>query len=231
MSDLFGYVEDFVRGRADDLRDDYTSDLLRIREEDEDALSLEEATSIIYSLTFAGHETTTNLIANGLRQLLLRREAWNELREDPDLIENAVEEMLRFDTSVPAWRRMATRPVEISGVEIPEKGRLLLLLASANRDEEQFDEPDAFDIHRENGGKHLAFSQGIHYCSGVPLARLEARIAFELLTARMPIFASHPKIKPSRSIPISRFGVRRSCGWSGHPTRQRSRSHRRAPGV
>lgn len=185
MSDLFAYVEDFVQGRADDLREDYTSDLLRIREEDEDALSLEEITSIIYSLTFAGHETTTNLIANGLRQLLTRREAWNELREDPDLIENAVEEMLRFDTSVPAWRRMATRPVEISGAEVPEEARLLLLLASANRDEEQFDEPDVFDIHRENAGKHLAFSQGIHYCLGAPLARLEARIAFELLTVRM----------------------------------------------
>jgi cytochrome P450 len=111
---------------------------------------------------------------------------WNELREDPDLIENSMEEMLRFDTSVPAWRRMATRPVDISGVEVPEEAKLLLLLASANRDEEQFDEPDIFDIHRENAGKHLAFNQGIHYCLRVPLARLEARIAFELLTTRMP---------------------------------------------
>ena len=94
--------------------------------------------------------------------------------------------MHRFDTSVPAWRRMAIRPVDISGVEVPEEGRLLLLLASANRDEEQFDEPGAFDIHRENAGKHLAFSQGIHYCLGAPLTWLEARIAFELLTTRMP---------------------------------------------
>jgi cytochrome P450 len=175
MSELFAYVEGFVLGRADDLRNYYTSDLLRIREEDEDALSLEEVTSIIYSLTFAGRETTTNLIANGLRQLLLRREVWNELREDNDLIENAVEEMLRFDTSVPAWRRMTTRPVEISGVEVSEEARLFLLLASANRDEEHFDESDVFDIHRENAGEHLAFSQGIHYCLGAPLARLETR--------------------------------------------------------
>lgn len=170
MSSLFTYVEDFVQQRANDLRDDYISDLLRIREEDEDALSLEEVTSIIYSLTFAGHETTTNLIANGLRQLLIHRESWEELREDHSLLENAVEEMLRFDTSVPAWRRMATRPVEISGVEVPEEARLLLLLASANHDEEQFENPDVFDIHRKNAGQHLAFSQGIHYCLGAGAA-------------------------------------------------------------
>jgi cytochrome P450 len=196
MSSLFAYVEDFVHQRANDLRDDYTSDLLRIREEDEEALSLEEVTSIIYSLTFAGHETTTNLIANGLRQLLLRREQWEELREDPSLLENAVEEMLRFDTSVVAWRRMTTRPVEVAGAEIPEGARLLLLLASANRDERQFEDPEAFDIHRENAGKHLAFSQGIHYCLGAPLARLEARIAFELLTARMPDLHLAPEDQP-----------------------------------
>ena len=160
--------------------------MLRIREEDEDALSLEEVTSIIYSLTFARQETT-NLIVNGLRQFSTRWAVWNELREDPDLMENAVEEMLRFDTSVPAWRRMATRPVEISGVEVPEEARLLLLLASTNRDEEQFDESDAFDIHRENAGKHLAFSQGIHYCLGAPLVRLEVRTAFELLTLQEQI--------------------------------------------
>ena len=193
MSALFAYVEDFVRGRTDDLRDDYTSDLLRIREEEEGALSLEEVTSIIYSLTFAGHETTTNLIANGLRQLLLHREQWEELREDPSLLGNAVEEMLRFDTSVVAWRRMATRPVEISGVQIPAEARLLLLLASANRDERQFEDPEVFDIHRENAGKHLAFSQGIHYCLGASLTRLEARIAFELLTERMPDLRFSPE--------------------------------------
>ena len=193
MSALFAYVEDFVRGRTDDLRDDYTSDLLRIREEEEGALSLEEVTSIIYSLTFAGHETTTNLIANGLRQLLLHREQWEELREDPSLLGNAVEEMLRFDTSVVAWRRMATRAVEISGVQIPAEARLLLLLASANRDERQFEDPEVFDIHRENAGKHLAFSQGIHYCLGASLARLEARIAFELLTERMPDLRLSPE--------------------------------------
>jgi cytochrome P450 len=91
---------------------------------------------------------------------------------------------------------MATRLVEISGVEVPEETRLLLFLVSANRDEEQFDDPDVFDIHRENAGKHLAFSQGIHYCLYAPLARFEARIAFELLTARIPDLRLAPEDKP-----------------------------------
>ncbi len=221
MSSLFSYVEDFVRGRANDLRDDYTSDLLRIREEDGDALSLEEVTSIIYSLTFAGHETTTNLIANGLRQLLLRREQWEELRASPSLIENAVEEMLRFDTSVVAWRRMATRQVEIAGVKVPKEARLLLLLASANRGERQFENPEVFDIHRENAGKHLAFSQGIHYCLGAPLGRLEARIAFELLTARMPDLRLSPEDQPLEFDPNISFRGPKEL-WVEWTTEQRT---------
>jgi cytochrome P450 len=186
MTAFFDYIENFVHRRAEDLRDDYTSDLLRIRAEDEENLSLDEVVSICYSLSFAGHETTTNLILNGLRQLLGRPGLWEELREDPGLIENAVEEVLRRDTSVIAWRRSTTRPVEIAGVEVPEDARLMLLLASANRDENIFEDPDEFDIRRENASKHIAFSHGIHFCLGAPLARLEARIAFELLTQRLP---------------------------------------------
>jgi cytochrome P450 len=107
------------------------------------------------------------------------------LREDPTLIPNAVEETLRRDTSVVAWRRSTTRPVEIAGVESPEGARLMLLLALANRDERVFENPDEFDIRRENADKHIAFSHGIHFCLGAPLARLEACIAFELLTQRL----------------------------------------------
>jgi cytochrome P450 len=186
MTSFFDYIEDFVHHRSENLQDDYTSDLLRIRNEDENNLSLEEVVSIDYSLSFAGHETTTNLILNGLRQLLSRPGLWEELREDPSLIPNAVEEILRRDTSVIAWRRSTTRPVEIAGVKVPENERLMLLLASANRDESVFDNPDEFDIRRENAGKHLAFSHGIHFCLGAPLARLEAKIALELLTQRLP---------------------------------------------
>jgi len=91
MASFFDYIENFFYQRAEDLQDDYTSDLLRIRAEDEDNLSLEEVVSIGYSLSFAGHETTTNLIVNGLRQLLGRPGLWKELREYPSPIENAVE--------------------------------------------------------------------------------------------------------------------------------------------
>jgi cytochrome P450 len=186
MTSFFDYIENFVHEKANNLGDDYTSDLLRIRAEDEDNLSFQEVVSICYSLSFAGHETTTNLILNGLRQLLGRPRLWDELREEPSLIENAVEETLRRDTSVIAWRRSTTRPTEVAGVEIPEGARLMLLLASANRDERIFEDPDEFDIRRENANKHIAFSHGIHFCLGAPLARLEARIAFELLTERLP---------------------------------------------
>jgi cytochrome P450 len=84
------------------------------------------------------------------------------------------------------WRRSTTRSVDISGVEVLENARLMLLLASANRDESIFEDPDEFDIRRENAGKHVAFSHGMHFCPGAPLVRLEARIAFELLAQGLP---------------------------------------------
>ncbi len=184
MTKLFGYLENFVREK--ELGDDYTSDLLRIRDEDDSDLTTGEIVSMVYSLSFAGHETTTAMIANGLRRTLENPEIWDELRDTPSLIENACEEMLRHDTSVIAWRRATKKPVEISGVEIPEGERLLLLLGSANHDEEIFESPGTFDIHRGNAKRHIAFSHGIHFCLGAPLARLEAQIAFETLTRRLP---------------------------------------------
>jgi cytochrome P450 len=143
-------------------------------------------TQIVYELLFAGHETTTGLIANALRQLLTHRHAWEEISRDPALIPNAVEEVLRFDSSVIAWRRQTTQAVEIGGVLVPAHANLLLLLGSANRDPAVFADPERFDIHRPNAREHLSFGNGAHFCLGAPLARLEARVVLEDLRARLP---------------------------------------------
>src|SRR5262245_30107979 len=186
MAAFWRYAEALVASRAEQPRDDFTSDLLRARDGDLPALNHQEVTQIVYELLFAGHETTTGMIANALRQLLTARHAWEEICGDPALIPNAVEEVLRLDSSVIAWRRQTTRPVEIGGVPVPGGANLLLLLGSANRDPAAFEDPDRFDIHRRNAKEHLSFGQGAHYCLGAPLARLEARVLLEELSARLP---------------------------------------------
>jgi cytochrome P450 len=131
-------------------------------------------------------ETTTNLTGNTLLRLLGDRAAWDELCAGPQAIPGAIEEVLRYDTSVITWRRVTTRPAVIGQVEIPAGAKVLLLLGSAGRDPGRFGEPETFDIHRRDARAHLAFGKGIHYCFGAPLARMEVRIVLELLTSRVP---------------------------------------------
>lgn len=180
------YCQRFVAGRLAEPRDDFTSDLARIHLADAGAISVDEITNVAYGLSFAGHETTTNLITNTVRRLLEHPDQWNLLIDDPGRINNAVEEALRFDTSVVAWRRITTEPVEIGGVPVPSGAKLLLLLGSANHDPAQFEEPDRFDVTRPNARNHLAFGKGIHFCLGAALARMQVRIVLELLTERLP---------------------------------------------
>jgi cytochrome P450 len=134
------------------------------------ALNHQEVTQIVYELLFAGHETTTGLIGNALRRLLTERHAWEEICGNPSLIPNAIEEVL----------------VEIGGVPVPAGANLLLLLGSANRDPAVFEDPEHFDIHRQNAKEHRSLGFGAHYCLGAPLARLETRIVLEELSARLP---------------------------------------------
>ncbi|GAC1536194.1 MAG: cytochrome P450 [Candidatus Velthaea sp.] len=180
------YCVDFVAQRTREPADDFTSDLLATAREVPGTLDDREIASIIYGLSFAGHETTTNLIANTLRRVLERREAWDALVRDPGLIHGAVEEALRFDTSVIAWRRITTKAASIGGVDVPAGAKLLLLLAAANHDPARFPDPERFDIRRPEAGKHLAFGKGIHYCLGAALARLQVAIVLELLGTRFP---------------------------------------------
>ena len=186
MAAFWRYAETLVASRAEHRRDDFTSDLLLARDGDLPALNHQEVTQIVYELLFAGHETTTGLIGNALRRLLTERHAWEEICRDPSLIPNAIEEVLRFDSSVIAWRRKTTEPVEIGGVRVPAGANLLLLLGSANRDPAVFEDPERFDIHRHNAKEHLSLGFGAHYCLGAPLARLEARIVVEELSIRLP---------------------------------------------
>ena len=160
------YCQDFVARRARDPRDDFTSDLIRVHLADPNALSREEITNIAYGLSFAGHETTTNLTGNTLLRLLGDRVQWDELCVDPQAIPGAIEEILRYDTSVITWRRVTTCPTAIGQVEIPAGAKVLLLLGSAGRDPGRFPEPETFNIHRRDARAHLAFGKGIHYCFG-----------------------------------------------------------------
>ncbi|QZY47055.1 cytochrome P450 [Mycolicibacterium austroafricanum] len=142
--------------------------------------------NIMMSGILAAHETTTNATANAFRTLLENREAWDELCNDLSLIPKVVEECLRYAGSVVAWRRMTTDDVTVGGVEIPAGSRLLIVTASANRDDTVFDEPDRFDIHRSNSRRHLTFGLGTHTCMGATLARTEMKIFLEILATRLP---------------------------------------------
>ena len=125
-----------------------TSALLAIHDEDPEALTHEEIASILFSLSFAGHETSNCLIGNVARRLLERRERWERVVADPALIPAAVEETLRFDPSVTVWRRVTKQPVTLGGIELPAGAKVFLWLAAAGRDASVFPAPDEFDIER-----------------------------------------------------------------------------------
>jgi cytochrome P450 len=186
MAAYRSYLRDLVTSKAKARGDDFASSLLDIHAEDPQALTEEEIGSILYSLTFAGHETTTCLIGNVVRRLLEDPTRWDAVAADPGLIPGAVLETLRYDPSVPVWRRMTKRPVTLGGVALPEGAKLFLWLAASGRDASVFPEPDTFDVKRANAAKSLVFGRGIHYCLGAALGKLEAEVALEMLMRRYP---------------------------------------------
>lgn len=149
-------------------------------------ISDHEIASLAYSLLFAGHETTTTLIANCIRVLLSHRDQWEHLVESPSRIPSAIDEVLRFSGSIVAWRRKALKDTEIGGVQVPKGANILLVMGSANRDEEVFADPEVFDIGRDDARNHLSFGFGIHYCLGNMLAKLQAKIVLEETLAAVP---------------------------------------------
>jgi cytochrome P450 len=152
-----------------------------------DQLQPDELLSVCVLLLIAGFETTVNLIGNGVLALLSHPAQWDDLRSDPPgLASPVVEETLRFDPPVQRTARYALEDLELDGTAVRKGQEVTTLLGAANRDPEVYDRPDVFDIHRELAADHLAFSSGIHYCLGAPLARLEAAIAFRLLAEQLP---------------------------------------------
>jgi cytochrome P450 len=186
MAAYRSYLRDLVDVKAGEPGDDLTSDLVAIHRENPERLTVAEIASILFSLSFAGHETTTGLIGNTVRRLLEVPDRWAGIAENPALIPAAVEETLRYDPSVPVWRRVTTRPVTLAGVDLPEGARIFLWLAAAGRDAAAFSEPDVFDVHRPDSGRHLAFGKGLHYCLGANLGKLETQIAVSALASRYP---------------------------------------------
>jgi len=153
--------------------------------QEEESLSDQELLSTVVTLFVAGHETTTHLLGNGILALLLHPDLISEGRRNEAAIPLIVEEMARFDGSVPRSWRLAKSDLELSGVRIKKGDLVLPILAAANRDPEVFEDPDKFDLHRENK-RHLAYGKGVHVCLGAPLARLEAQ---ELLKALFQRFS------------------------------------------
>jgi cytochrome P450 len=204
MVRFWRYLRGLIDERLATPRDDLTSALLAVRAGDDDVFTLDEIASVLFAFLTAGHETTSSLLGNALRQLLERREVWDGLRREPESIPDAVEEVLRYDSSVVAWRRRSKRAVDVAGVAIPAGAQLLLLLGSANRDDSVFEEPETFDIQRENATAHLSFGHGIHFCLGAALARLEARVTIEVLGTRLPSLRLVPGVK-HRFVPNTSF--------------------------
>ncbi|AWR21898.1 MULTISPECIES: cytochrome P450 [Aurantimicrobium] len=177
--------------KANPGQDNLAADLLKLQAEGND-ISDHEIASLLYSMLFAGHETTTTLISNSLRMLLSNPETYQALVEDPEKIPGAIDEVLRMAGSIVAWRRKATRDAEIAGVKIPEGSGVLLLMGSANRDASVFENPDVFDIGRENARNHMSFGYGIHFCLGNLLAKLQGKVALEEITKKIPTLRLMP---------------------------------------
>jgi cytochrome P450 len=181
-------LTNFFRGTVAERRRNKGNDLISLLidiEEDGEVLTEEELYAQCIALLFAGHETTRNLIGNGMYTLLQHPKETAELREKPELIRSAVEELLRFESPVQFTARVLKEDIEVCGQSVPKRGTILCMLGAANRDPKQFKEPNQLNLKRLNN-QHLAFSAGPHFCIGSQLARLEGQVALLNLVQRFP---------------------------------------------
>ncbi|BCB78075.1 cytochrome P450 [Phytohabitans flavus] len=187
-------VAGYVRQRRAAPEDDLVSDVVAALAPGEEALTFDQEAEVVGTISStigAGHITTRDTVGNAVRTLLRHPEQWELLRQRPELIPNAVEEVLRFEPPVPTLFRRATRPATLGGVDIPEGGDVLVVFASANRDEDRYPDADRFDVTR-TPSRHFGFGAGVHTCVGAPLARVQSRVALQVLVERLPGMRLHP---------------------------------------
>lgn len=206
QAEFSGYIERVLDERRREPRDDLITRLMSSTTGE--PLSVDELLSFIMLLLVAGNETTTNLIGLAALYLSQQGDQRAELAENPTLIPNAVEELLRYDGPVHMTPpRVVTHDATVEGVELRQGDWLMVMLAAANRDARHFDVPDAFDIHRHNAATHVGLGSGVHFCLGAPLARLEGRVVLEELLARAPDFRI---ADPAAVVPFAENSILRS---------------------
>jgi pimeloyl-[acyl-carrier protein] synthase len=201
MASCAPYFSDLIPERRQTPRDDLLS-LLIAAEEQGDRLSEGELLITCILLFVAGHETTVNLIGNGLLALLNHPDELAKLRADLTLLPGAVEELLRYDSPVQRTARITNTDVELDGRKIAKGSLVVTAIGAANRDPAHFPDPDRLDITRRDN-RHIAFGFGIHFCLGAPLARLEGQIAIDTLLRRMPglrLVTSAPEWRESSTL-------------------------------
>ena len=206
--ELVEYLKDIIEARRKEPQDDLISALVAAQDAD-DSLDDYEVLATCALILGAGHETTTNLIGNGMRALLDDRPAFERLGREPGLMPSAVEELLRYDSPVQVTSRIPLEDVEIQGVRIPKGEEVNTLIGSANRDPAQFPDADRLVLDRPDN-RHLSFGHGAHFCLGAPLARLEGEIAFGALARRFPEMRLEGNAPPRRAGFVLR-------GWQSLP--------------
>jgi cytochrome P450 len=179
------YMVSIIEDRRASPRDDMISDLANTTIEDGRLMTVQELVSMIEQLLVAGNETTTSATAGGLLSLIQLSGQMQQLLDEPGMIDNAVEEILRLESPSAGLWRVVTRDTELCGVSIPKDSLLMLRYAAGNRDEEVFSEPEQMDVCRKNADDHIAFGYGTHFCPGAMLARKEMQVAFAGLLTRL----------------------------------------------